>query len=221
MGFWNWLTGKSKSVEAADVIWLTADAKRAGVLAALRQELDSAALVLAVAHFSATLVQLTEDCAAAGFPHVIHDGALKTGDLKRLADASQPRILLTRAETLVVDEFPADVVENAPALPIIVVERHFLRAHDERATAFAAGMGRCCRVSYHVSLDDPLMRRFAGEWVQGVLARLGMKESEAIESAMVARRVKAAQARFAKLNAEERRTDSPDDWLRLNAPGAE
>src|SRR5947209_4877104 len=47
------------------------------------------------------------------------------------------------------------------------------------------------------------MRIFAGEWVSGLLAKLGMKEGEAIESRMVSRRISAAQKKV-----EERHFDS-------------
>src|SRR5262249_45574993 len=48
-----------------------------------------------------------------------------------------------------------------------------------------------------------VMRMFAGEWVSAVLSRLGMKEGEAIESAMVSRRISGAQKKV-----EERHFDS-------------
>src|SRR5262249_57321511 len=48
-----------------------------------------------------------------------------------------------------------------------------------------------------------VMRMFAGEWVSAVLSRLGMKEGEAIESAMVSRRITAAQKKV-----EERHFDA-------------
>ena len=38
---------------------------------------------------------------------------------------------------------------------------------------------------FFLSLEDDLMRMFAGEWVAAVLTRLGMEEGEAIESRMV------------------------------------
>lgn len=218
MGFWDWLSGKLKPVEAADVIWLTPNARRGGVLAALQQELDRAPLVLALAHFPATLVRLAEDCDGAALPHFFHQATLTAGDLARLARTGPARILLTLAETLAPEPTPADVDAAAAALPIIVVERHFLRAHDDQVCRFAAGLGRQCRVSFHLSLGDPLMRRFSGDWVQGVLARLGMKESDALESPMVARRVKAAQDQFARLVTHEQSAEGPEEWLRLNVP---
>ncbi|MGH7224899.1 MAG: preprotein translocase subunit SecA, partial [Gemmataceae bacterium] len=56
---------------------------------------------------------------------------------------------------------------------------------------------------FYLSLEDDLMRIFAGEWVSNLLARLGMKEGEAIESRMVSRRISAAQKKV-----EERHFDA-------------
>src|SRR5206468_8086774 len=46
---------------------------------------------------------------------------------------------------------------------------------------------------FYLSLEDDLMRIFAGEWVKNLLTRLGMQDGEAIESRMVSRRIQAAQ----------------------------
>ena len=71
---------------------------------------------------------------------------------------------------------------------------------------------------FHLSLKDPLMRVFAGEWVEGVLSRLGMEESKPIQSRMIARRIRVAQAQFARQVDADQPADSPEKWLRLNVP---
>jgi preprotein translocase subunit SecA len=71
--------------------------------------------------------------------------------------------------------------------------------------------GRCGRQGdpgssrFFLSLEDDLMRIFAGEWVKNVLTRLGMKEGEAIESRMVTRRIEAAQKKVEERNFEIRK----------------
>ena len=49
------------------------------------------------------------------------------------------------------------------------------------------------------------MRKFAGEWVSNVLARLGMEEGEAIESKMVSRRIEGAQKKVEERNFDARK----------------
>src|SRR6185369_2496383 len=58
---------------------------------------------------------------------------------------------------------------------------------------------------FYLSLEDDLMRIFAGEWVKNLLTRLGMKEGEAIESRMVSRRIEGAQKKVEERNFEIRK----------------
>lgn len=62
------------------------------------------------------------------------------------------------------------------------------------------------------------MRVFAGEWVENVLKQLGMKEDEPIESAMVARRIKAAQKKIESLSVGDLAADSAEQWMERNCP---
>jgi preprotein translocase subunit SecA len=57
----------------------------------------------------------------------------------------------------------------------------------------------------YLSLEDDLMRIFAGEWVKNILTRLGMKRGEAIESRMVTRRIEGAQKKVEERNFEVRK----------------
>jgi preprotein translocase subunit SecA len=83
-------------------------------------------------------------------------------------ESTQP-LLLTLAQALLPDDFPSPGVEESEPLSSLVWERHFLRAHDDKIVAFARSLGRRCRARFHLSRKDPLMRVFAGEWVEGVL----------------------------------------------------
>src|SRR6266699_3434010 len=72
--------------------------------------------------------------------------------------------------------------------------------------------GRCGRQGdpgssrFFLSLEDDLMRIFAGEWAKNVLTRLGMQEGEAIESRMVSRRIEGAQKKREEYNFETRKS---------------
>src|SRR5204862_7281818 len=56
-----------------------------------------------------------------------------------------------------------------------------------------------------LSLQDDLMRIFAGEWVAGVLQRLGMEPGQSIESRMVSRRIESAQKKVEERNFDIRK----------------
>ena len=89
-----------------------------------------------------------------------------------------------------------------------------------RACAGSGCEGRPCQVTFFLSLEDSLLRPIGGEWVQGLLQRLGATESSPIESEMIARRIPTVQERYARRAGTERDADSPQEWLELNAPDA-
>ena len=109
-------------------------------------------------------------------------------------------------------------VDESATIDIIVGERHPLPSVDDRLEEFADELPCRCRFSHHVSLDDAVLKVFAGDWVKNVLKQLGMTEDEAIESQMVSRRIRQAQQKiegraFGSLNAE-----SAAEWLEKNCP---
>ena len=71
--------------------------------------------------------------------------------------------------------------------------------------AVADGKAIPARSRFFLSLEDDLMRIFAGEWVKNMLTRLGMQEGEAIESRMVSRRIEGAQKKVEERNFDIRK----------------
>jgi preprotein translocase subunit SecA len=94
-------------------------------------------------------------------------------------------------------------VAQMGGLHIIGTERHDARRIDNQLRGRAGRQGDPGSSRFYLSLEDDLMRIFAGEWVSNLLSRLGMQEGEAIESRMVSRRISAAQKKV-----EERHFDS-------------
>jgi preprotein translocase subunit SecA len=90
-------------------------------------------------------------------------------------------------------------------LHIIGSERHEARRIDLQLRGRSGRQGDPGSSRFFLSLEDDLMRIFAGEWVKNVLTRLGMKEGEAIESHMVSRRIEGAQKKVEERNFEIRK----------------
>jgi preprotein translocase subunit SecA len=84
-------------------------------------------------------------------------------------------------------------VADLGGLHVVGTERHESRRIDNQLRGRAGRQGDPGSSRFYLSLEDDLMRIFAGEWVKNVLTRLGMQEGEAIESRMVSRRVEGAQ----------------------------
>lgn len=96
-------------------------------------------------------------------------------------------------------------VAEMGGLHIIGTERHEARRIDLQLRGRCGRQGDPGTSRFYLSLEDDLMRIFAGEWVKNVLTRLGMQEGEAIESKMVTRRIEAAQKKVEERNFETRK----------------
>ena len=96
-------------------------------------------------------------------------------------------------------------VRQMGGLQIIGTERHEARRIDLQLRGRCGRQGDPGSSRFFLSLEDDLMRIFAGEWVKNMLTRLGMQDGEAIESKMVTRRIEAAQRKVEERNFEIRK----------------
>ncbi len=138
-------------------------------------------------------------------------------DLKRLVDDDGRPLYSTRLDVpkAVWDEAVARYestmkvegreVAAVGGLHIIGTERHESRRIDNQLRGRAGRQGDPGSSRFFLSLQDDLMRKFAGEWVSAVLTRLGMQEGEAIESKMVSRRIEGAQKKVEERNFDIRK----------------
>ena len=91
-------------------------------------------------------------------------------------------------------------------LHIIGTERHEARRIDLQLRGRCGRQGDPGSSRFYLSLEDDLMRIFAGEWVRTILTKLGMQEGEAIESRMVSRRIEGAQKKVEERHFEARKS---------------
>ncbi|MGI6416899.1 MAG: SEC-C metal-binding domain-containing protein [Thermoguttaceae bacterium] len=97
-----------------------------------------------------------------------------------------------------------EVVANG-GLHIIGSERHEARRIDLQLRGRCGRQGDPGSSRFFLSLEDDLMRIFAGEWVKKILTGLGMERGQAIESRMVSRRIEGAQKKVEERNFEIRK----------------
>ena len=96
-------------------------------------------------------------------------------------------------------------VVSLGGLHILGTERHESRRIDNQLRGRAGRQGDPGSSRFFLSLEDDLMRIFAGDKVKALMARLGMEEGIAIESKMVSKRIAAAQKSVEGRNFETRK----------------
>ena len=98
-----------------------------------------------------------------------------------------------------------DEVIAAGGLHIIGTERHESRRIDNQLRGRSGRQGDPGSSRFFLSLEDPLMKIFAGERLNAIMVRLKMPEGEAIEHAMVTRSLESAQRKVEQRNFDIRK----------------
>lgn len=202
MGFFDWLAGSPATLKVNDdVVWLSKQAKLAGIFAAVAKRItgnDKPAAVLLVAHF--------QDC---------YDELQQAAQAREL---SSDLVIVTMADNLTSSAALASGLDASATLELVIGERHPHPRHDEPIKQFASSLPCRCCLTHHVSLEDASLKLYAGEWVQGVLKQLGMKDDQPVESPMVARRLAQARQKTASHAVGDLAAGSAEEWMKLNCP---
>ncbi|OYY98559.1 MAG: preprotein translocase subunit SecA, partial [Polaromonas sp. 28-63-22] len=96
-------------------------------------------------------------------------------------------------------------VKKLGGLRIIATERHESRRIDNQLRGRSGRQGDNGSSRFYLSLDDPLMRIFAGDRVRSIMERLKMPDGEAIEAGIVTRSIESAQRKVEARNFDMRK----------------
>ena len=98
-----------------------------------------------------------------------------------------------------------ELVKSLGGLRIIATERHESRRIDNQLRGRSGRQGDNGSSRFYLSLDDALMRIFAGDRVRAIMDRLKMPEGEAIEAGIVTRSIESAQRKVEARNFDIRK----------------
>ncbi len=110
---------------------------------------------------------------------------------------------LVKAKRIVDEEHKAVVA--AGGLQILATERHESRRIDNQLRGRSGRQGDPGATRFALSLEDDLMRIFAGDKVRSMMEWLGMEEGVAIESKTVSKQIERAQKAVEARNFETRK----------------
>ena len=122
-------------------------------------------------------------------------------DAARSAEEKDKRLTARKAEWQLVH----DQVLAAGGLHIIGSERHESRRIDNQLRGRSGRQGDPGSSRFYLSLEDPLLKIFAGERLNAIMVRLKMPEGEAIEHPIVNRSLESAQRKVEQRNFDIRK----------------
>jgi len=96
-------------------------------------------------------------------------------------------------------------VTELGGLHIIGTERHESRRIDNQLRGRAGRQGDPGSSRFYVSFEDDVMRRFAPEWLPGMMTKLGMDDETPIEHSWVSKAIQTAQTKVEGYNFDIRK----------------
>jgi preprotein translocase subunit SecA len=151
-------------------------------------------------------ITIATNMAGRGTDIVLGGNAAKQIDLLQADDAVPAEQKAARIERLR-SEWQAlhDQVIAAGGLHIIGTERHESRRIDNQLRGRAGRQGDPGSSRFYLSMDDPLLKIFAGDRLKAIMDRLKLPDGEAIEAGMVTRSIESAQRKVEARNFDIRK----------------
>jgi preprotein translocase subunit SecA len=152
------------------------------------------------------MITIATNMAGRGTDIVLGGNVDKQCDLVEASAEIPPEEKKARIETLR-GEWQAlhDWVVKAGGLHIIGTERHESRRVDNQLRGRSGRQGDPGSSRFYMSLEDPLLRIFAGDRINRIMVMLKMPEGEAIEHGMVTRSIESAQRKVEARNFDIRK----------------
>ncbi|AUL17055.1 preprotein translocase subunit SecA [Bordetella bronchiseptica] len=151
-------------------------------------------------------ITIATNMAGRGTDIVLGGSVDKQVDLIHANEALSEAEKEARIETLRAEWKPLNErVKQAGGLRIIGTERHESRRIDNQLRGRAGRQGDPGSSRFYLSLEDPLMRIFAGDRVRAIMERLKLPEGEPIEAGMVTRSIETAQRKVEGRNFDIRK----------------
>ena len=126
-------------------------------------------------------------------------------DTGKTPDSHPEEYAVVLAEVQAQCKVEHDVVTDLGGLYIIGTERHESRRIDNQLRGRAGRQGDPGYSKFYLSLEDDLMRIFAGDRVKNLMDRMGMPDDEPIEHPLVSRSIENAQRKVEERNFDIRK----------------
>lgn len=98
-----------------------------------------------------------------------------------------------------------ETVRQLGGLHVVGTERHEARRIDNQLRGRAGRLGDPGSSRFYLSLEDELMRKFGGERISGIMARLGVEDDVPIEAGLVNKAIENAQTKVEGYNFDIRK----------------
>lgn len=194
-------------IDKSDLIFLTKNAKYNAIAQDVRERHEKGQPVLIGTVAIETSELLSTILKAQGIPHEVLNAKQHQREAEIVAHAGEPGhiTIATNMAGRGTDIQLTPESKKLGGLYILGTERHESRRIDNQLRGRSGRQGDVGESRFYISLEDDLIRIFAGDSLKTNMQRFGMKEDEIIESSFVSKTIERAQEKVEKHNFETRK----------------
>ncbi|EWG11530.1 preprotein translocase subunit SecA [Cytobacillus firmus] len=203
--------------DRADLIYATMDGKFRAVVEDIAERHKKGQPVLVGTVAIETSEIISKYLSKKGVPHNVLNAKNHGREAEIIADAGKQGAvtIATNMAGRGTDIKLGEGVKEIGGLCVIGTERHESRRIDNQLRGRSGRQGDPGVTQFYLSMEDELMRRFGSDNMKSMMERLGMDDTQPIQSKMVSRAVESAQKRVEGNNFDARKQLlSYDDVLR-------
>jgi preprotein translocase subunit SecA len=190
-----------------DLIFLSKAGKYRAIATDIKERYQKGQPVLIGTIAIETSELISDVLTAEGVPHEVLNAKQHQREAEIVEHAGQPghvTIATNMAGRGTDIKLTPDSVK-AGGLYILGTERHESRRIDNQLRGRSGRQGDPGESRFYISLEDDLIRIFAGDTIQKNMKRVGMTEDETIESSFISKTIERSQEKVEKHNFETRR----------------
>ena len=194
-------------VDKPDLIYLSKNAKYKAIAEDVIERFKNKQPVLIGTIAVETSELLSDVLTSAGIPHSVLNAKYHEREAEIVQRAGEPGsvTIATNMAGRGTDIKLTPESVKAGGLYILGTERHESRRIDNQLRGRSGRQGDQGESRFYISLEDDLIRIFAGDSLRKSMERYGMKEDENIESTFISRTIERAQEKVEKHNFEIRK----------------
>ena len=190
-----------------DLIFLTEDAKFKAIVEDVKECYQKGQPVLIGTIAVEKSEKLSRVLQAEGIPHEVLNAKQHAREADIITKAGMPghvTIATNMAGRGTDIKLHPDALQ-AGGLYVLGTERHESRRIDNQLRGRSGRQGDDGKSRFYISLEDDLIRIFAGDTMKNYMQKAGMKEDEQIESSTVTKMIERSQEKVEKHNFESRK----------------
>ncbi|CAH0156810.1 preprotein translocase subunit SecA [Peribacillus sp. Bi134] len=193
--------------DRADLIYATTDGKFKAVVEDIAERYTKGQPVLVGTVAIETSEVISAYLSKKGIPHDVLNAKNHEREAEIIANAGNQGsvTIATNMAGRGTDIKLREGVKELGGLAVIGTERHESRRIDNQLRGRSGRQGDPGVTQFYLSMEDELMRRFGSDNMKNMMARLGMDDSQPIQSKMVTRAVESAQKRVEGNNFDSRK----------------